>query len=443
MATFAIFVLWKRRRIMDKLQTVRVFSSLRAVVDWIASSAWPYFILIFLLSLAIRVNQLNTVNRRNLVPNRDRELGAIAISLMKTGRFADTYIIPTGPTAHLPPIPPLKDSLIYRALGLTPKAGYMRALSIILTESILYGMLPWFSRRLGTGKGAGFIAGLVGALSGLGGTIWDHLPGHGEYLTALIMGLVLVVFLRRWSDQSGSWLGSLLLGLAIGAAFHLQPALLPVILGCMLFELWWLNNPRKWALVGVIALGILLACLPWGWRNYSTFKAVFFIRSNLGHELRIAYNDATAATFEEMYIEDLRHLSPRGSSVEARKLIELGEIQYMRQARGEALAWIRAHPDEFLWLVAKRFANLWAGPIHRPVKDYRNVLVLTIFAIIGAVISFPQITVPQRAVILFPLVTYPLIYYIVAYMPRYRIPIDWILYILAGAVVWSLFRRPS
>jgi hypothetical protein len=39
---------------------------------------------------------------------------------------------------------------------------------------------------------------------------------------------------------------------------------------------------------------------------------------------------------------------------------------------------------------------------------------------------------------LIPLATYPLIYYIVAYMPRYRIPIDWILYILAGAAVWQL-----
>jgi hypothetical protein len=407
-------------------------------VDWIAGSGWRYFTLIFLLSLAIRVNQLNQVSRRYLVPTDDRELGAIAISLVKTGKFADTYIIPTGPTAHLPPVPPLIDSLIYRALGLTSKAGYVRALLIIVTASVLYGMLPWFSERLGTGRAAGVIAGLVGAIGGLVGDIWGILPGHGEYLTGLIMGLVLVVFLRRWREQSGSWRGSFLLGLASGIAFHVQPALLPVILGCMLFELWWLKNPRKWALVGVIMLGILLACLPWGWRNYKTFTAVFFIRSNLGLELRLGNYEGAAATFEEMDAIGTHYIHPRADGSEARKLIELGEFEYMRQAGGEALEWISAHPAEFLWLTTQRFGNLWAGPLHKPVEDSPGVLALTVLAILGAWRSFPRITIPQRAAFLIPLVTYPLIYYIVAYMPRYRIPIDWILYILAGAAAWQL-----
>jgi hypothetical protein len=314
----------------------------------------------------------------------------------------------------------------------------VRAFSIIITASVLYGMLPWFSGQLGTGKAAGVIGGLVGAIGWLADTIWDKLPGHREYLTGLIMGLLLVAFLRRWRGQSGSWHGTLLLGLATGAAFHVQPALLPVILGCMLFELWWLKNPRKWALVGVIALGMLLACLPWGWRNYNTFNAVFFIRSNLGLELRMGNYVGAAATFEEMDARSEHYRHPRADVLEARELLELGEIEYMRQAGSEAMAWISAHPAEFLSLTAQRFANLWAGPLHRPVEDALNVLALTIFAVVGAWLSFPRITIPQRAAFLIPLATYPLIYYIAAYMPRYRIPIDWILYILAGAAVWKL-----
>jgi 4-amino-4-deoxy-L-arabinose transferase-like glycosyltransferase len=423
---------------MEKYGDLWLLSSLRAVVDWIATSPWRYFTLIFLLSLAIRVNQLNQLNQRYLAPSDDRELGAIALSLTKSGEFANPYVIDTGPTAHLPPLPPLIDSLIYRAFGLTPKAGYVRALSIIVTASLLYGMLPWFSERLGTGKAAGLIAGLAAAISGLVGEIWDKLPGHGEYLTGLLMALLLVAFLRRWKEQGGGWRSSLLLGLAAGVAFHVQPALLPVILGCMLFELWWLKSPRKWALVGLIALGIVLACLPWGWRNYRTFKDVFFIRSNLGLELRIGNYEGAAATFEVMDAKGTRYRHPRAPGSEARELIELGEIEYMRQAGGEALAWIGAHPAEFLKLTAQRFANLWAGPLHRPLVEAPGVLLLTLMAIVGAWRSFPRITVPQRAAFLIPLATYPLIYYIVAYMPRYRIPIDWILYILAGAAVWQL-----
>ena len=397
-----------------------------------------YFTLIFLLSLAIRVYQLNQLNQRYLVPTGDRELGAIAISLTKTGEFANTYIIPSGPTAHLPPVPPLIDSLIYRAIGLTSGAGYMRAFLIIVTASLLYGMLPWFSEQFGTGMAAGVIAGLVGALGGLVGEIWDKLPGHGEYLAALILGLLLVAFLRRWKGQSGGWTASLLLGLAAGAAFHVQPALLPVILGCMLFELWWQKSPRTWALVGMIALGILLACLPWGWRNYRSFNALFFIRSNLGLELRMGNYDGASATFDEMDALGTHYRHPRADGSEARELIEIGEVAYMRQAGAEALAWIGAHPAEFLRLTARRFANLWAGPLHRPLVDSPGVLALTLLAIVGAWRSFPRITIPQRAAFLIPLATYPLIYYFVAYMPRYRIPIDWILYILAGAAVWGL-----
>ena len=48
---------------------------------------------------------------------------------------------------------------------------------------------------------------------------------------------------------------------------------------------------------------------------------------------------------------------------------------------------------------------------------------------------------PQWAVLLIPLATYPLIYYVVAYMFRYRIPINGILILLAGAGVCHFINR--
>jgi hypothetical protein len=61
---------------------------LRTSMEWIAGSAWRYFTLIFLLSLTIRVYELNQVPARSLIPSSERELGAITISLMRTGQFA-------------------------------------------------------------------------------------------------------------------------------------------------------------------------------------------------------------------------------------------------------------------------------------------------------------------------------------------------------------------
>jgi hypothetical protein len=275
-------------------------------------------------------------------------------------------------------------------------------------------------------------------LSGLKGDLWDIVPGHGEYLTGLILGLVLVIFLKRWREQNASWFGSLLLGLGTGAAFYVQPALLPVILGCMLFELWWMKNPRKWVYTGMMGLGMLIACLPWGLRNYMTFDAIFFIRSNFGLELRMGNNNNAAATFDEMNAKNVHYIHPRADSLEALKVLEMGEYEYMQQAMGKAIEWIGAHPTEFLRLFALRFLNLWAGPLYRSLDNSIGVLLLTVLALVGLWLSFPKISIPQRAALLIPLITYPMVYYIVAYMPRYRIPIDWILYILFGAAVWQL-----
>jgi len=39
----------------------------------------------------------------------------VAASLLRTGRFADPYLIPSGPTAHLPPLWPAILALIFTA----------------------------------------------------------------------------------------------------------------------------------------------------------------------------------------------------------------------------------------------------------------------------------------------------------------------------------------
>lgn len=405
-------------------------------VDWMVRSPWPSFIMLFLISFAIRFNRLNQIPALDLIPTAKRELGAIAISLMQTGQFADPYLGPTGPTAHLPPIYPYILSLIYRWFGLTSTAGYVSLLLLLLTGSLLFALLPWFSFRLGLSRQAGFLGGLAAALSVEG---WDQ---HGEYLTGFVLALLLIAFLQRWTRNRISWHDSLILGLAMGAAFHLQPALLPVMVGCMAFEAWWSRSQQKWVLLGVMILGVGLACTPWAWRNYKTFNVLIFIRSNFGLELRMGNHEGAAATMEEMDEQMSRqnkHRHPTISSTEANILREMGEIEYMRQAGREALDWIRTHPGKFFRLTVQRIANLWLGPLYEPTAA-AGVSALTILAFWGLWRTSPILTVPHRAVLIIPLATYPVIYYFVAYMPRYRVPIDWLLYILAGAAVWSWIR---
>ena len=380
--------------------------------------------------LSIQGFFLTKVPERFIRPNTQWELQAIAVSLATTGRFADAYALPTGATAHLPPIPPAIVGLVYALLGPTLTAGYVAWILDMATYAALWALLPWLAVRIGLPGPAGVIAGVAGALV-------PHWPGHGEALTAVAMGLLMVAFVRRWSSGRSGALGSLLLGIAAGTAFHVQPALLPVVLGWMAFELRWSRGRRQRLLTALVGLGIVAACLPWGWRNYQAFHGLVFVRSNFGLELRMGNHEGAAAAMEVMDRQGGRvHVHPRALEAEERKVQELGEVVYMRQAGREALDWILANPGTFIGLTVSRAAHWWLGPFYDPLGA-TVVSVLTVLALAGVWWTYPKLTVPQRAAFLIPPLTFPLVYYVVAYMPRYREALDWLFLLAAGAAVWE------
>jgi hypothetical protein len=252
----------------------------------------------------------------------------------------------------------------------------------------------------------------------------------------------MVAFARRWSTGRTTPGRSLLLGASAGAAFHVQPALLLVVIGWMAFELWWRRGRRNRLHSTLVVVGVVLACLPWGWRNYRAFHAVFFVRSNFGLELRMSNNDSAAAA---MVVMDRQvghvYVHPRASEAEARKVQELGEAVYMQQARRQALDWIAAHPGTFVRLTALRAVHWWLGPLYDPPTAL-VVTTLTLLALVGAWRTLPTIALPARAALLVPFATYPLVYYLVAYMPRYREPLDWLFLLAAGTAVWGWMSGP-
>jgi hypothetical protein len=405
--------------------------AVRAVLDWLARSPLRAFIIIFLLSFAVQCFFLSKAPERWVRPHTRRELPAIAVSLAERGEFADPYVIPTGPTAHLPPIIPGMVGLIYRIFGLTLTAGYISWLVRITCYSATYAMLPWVAGKLGVGKQPGVIAGLAWAFV-------PGWPGHGEMLTAIILALLLIACVRRWHAPHLSAIGSFLLGTGWAVVFHVQPSLLPTMFGCMAFELGWSKDRRRWSFALIMILGAVLVCLPWAWRNYAAFGEVFFIRSNFGLELRMGNHDGATADIDVMGArQGFRH--PGIDVGEAHLVRDLGETEYMRRARAEAIDWIRANPGEFARLTALRIAHFWCGPLHRPLTA-AGVSALTALALLGLWYSRRATTIPQRAALIIPLLTFPLVYYIVANMFRYRLPVHWMILMLAAAAVWHWIR---
>ena len=177
---------------------------------WLTSSSLRAFVFIFILAFAIRACSLKNIRPLDFIPSPDRELGAIVRSLVVTGQFADPYLIHTGPTAHLPPIPPAIFALVYYLFGYQSVTGYIDIGLIIMTNSLIYALMPWIAEGLGAGRQAGFIGGLLGAF--IVEFEWGY---HGEGLTAVLLGLMLMAFLRRWNDEQHPFRDVVLLGLGV------------------------------------------------------------------------------------------------------------------------------------------------------------------------------------------------------------------------------------
>jgi len=400
------------------------------------------FVLIFLLSFAVRAALLVAYaeNRESFYRLSTGIEDRVASSLVRTGRFADPYLVPSGPTAHPPPLWPAILALIYATFGVTPTAGWVRGLVAITSYSTLFGSLPWLARKLGLGTTPGVIAGVVGALVPRQGM--DEIIGWGVTANAaLVLALMTVAFLDRWRKERCSAAGSVLLGIGCGAAFHCSPPLLLVVLAYLAFEIWWKRTRRARLLTACIAVGAALACVPWTWRNATALGELYFIRSNFGLELRIANQPGASADMDVTFarLGTVRH--PSENAAEARLVRDLGEAEYMRRSRTDATEWIRTHPGEFTRLTFMRFVHYWCGPLRFPWVAALTSFV-TLLALLGLRRVLPTLAPPGRAALLIPLAAFPLVYYFVSYQGHYPAPLAWLLLLLAGYEVRS-WIRPS
>ncbi len=359
------------------------------------------------------------------------EVEAVARSLVSGGGYANPYLIPTGLTGHPLPVQTGLQALVYLIFGTSTAAGFARSLAGIVALAASYAVLPWLAERLGLGRRAGLVGGMVAALvpwNGLGDALgwwWN------EANASLALAVLLAAFVcRSTAATAPSLTASLALGAFTGFAFHLAPALLPVAMGLVGFEWWWRRGQSRWRCTAAVLLGALLACAPWAVRNYRTFGNVFFVRSNLGLELRLGNHDGARANLWSTRAADRLH--PGKNLAEAQRVRELGEVAYMRACRDEAARWIGRHPLEFLTLTAARTWLVWFGPPARPLEAL-PVAVLTVLAALGLARSLPGLSGPERAALIVPLMAFPLVYYLVGYVPRYTLALQPLLLILAGS----------
>ncbi|HEY3440200.1 MAG TPA: hypothetical protein VGK29_05595 [Paludibaculum sp.] len=341
----------------------------------------------------------------------------VARSLAAGNGFADPYsALATGPTAHTAPVYPYLLSIGIRLLGFGGAFAAVCMSFNLIFQGIQAALLPGLSAVLLGDRVPGlWAAGLLIALPLI------PLTAQGETdLQILALMLCTLIPVAGWSAAPAALLAAL--------ALHLNPSSLLLLPGWLV----WKRPPRRWLLVWGFTLAA--AMLPWTIRNYQTFGGIFFIRDNLGLELRVSNNDLAGASAKGNGAS-LAALHPMFNTEEARALIRASEPAYMAECGRQASDWIRAHPSAFARFTLIRAALYWFPAINDGHWQAWLLTLITILSLGGI------LRVWKHPVFFFGFAVAPLLYYLLQADPRYRYPYFWLTLLVAGAFLHRVYGR--
>jgi hypothetical protein len=272
----------------------------------------------------------------------------------------------------------------------------------------------------------------------------------GTQLKALTWIAMHLLTLRWFSAGSPPTVRWLAYGVVWGAAFHVDPALLPVCLfwtGVLTQRAHRRQGSRAFRWLALILVGVTLALLPWTLRNRRELGGWIFIRSNAGLELAISNNDfATPLIPQEIaparpeIFQRWMSRHPGTNKFETAEVRRFGEIEYNRRRLQQALDWIRHNPKRFANLSLQRFRYFWFYP--GMTRRYRNALLfpMVLIAAWGLLRTFER---SDFAGLLFlgDWLAYPATYYVIQVSGRYRYPIEWTILLLCCYAVWDWRSR--
>jgi hypothetical protein len=396
------------------------------------------------LAAGVRLAALQT----SLPPARlGTENERVAAALAAGQGWSDTFDIGTGPSAHTAPLYPLLLAGVYRLCGdYTTQRGQnvQRGLSIALSILALL-LLPVVARKLGLSAAAGWIAAFVGA--GFPSNLRVELTGRHESVPAT---LALLGLIWCFADlRQRGWTGRLALartGCLLGITALLCPnfLLLPVLF--LLVELGLGSGQRRRIFCcGLVLAGIsLLLVAPWLVRNYRVLGGFVPLRSNFGLELAVGNRPGADG---HTYTEGMAEMHPYNSAAERARLVQLGELPYMRDKQRQALEWIKDNPRSFAGLMLRRARLFWITTSETWLLFLPLYTTLALAAALE-LLRLLRTNPPAGRLLACTLLAAGLPYVLTHVELRYRLPISGLYLLLAVhlAVVivsWLFARRPQ
>lgn len=241
-------------------------------------------------------------------------------------------------------------------------------------------------------------------------------------LSALL--LTTIFWLALTLEDRDGWLPWIEFGLLWGIAALTSTSLLSFLPASGLWACYRLRRRGKRSLAGVmLASAVFFACItPWLVRDYQTFGKFMFIRDNFGAELHMGNGNGADGTWME-------YLHPTQNVYAMRQYQEIGELAYVAMRQRQALDYITADYARFAVLSVKRFIYFWAGPPKATQPPWMNEAKNSLF-LASSVLMFLGLAralrfhKPGAWLLFWLIVLYPAIYYVVFPAPRYRVPIE-------------------
>jgi hypothetical protein len=229
-------------------------------------------------------------------------------------------------------------------------------------------------------------------------------------------------------------------GCCWGAAALLSPVVLSVFGTLLVLWLVWNRNSRGLHSAAVLAVCCGAMIVPWIVRNFVVLGSPAIVRDNFGLELAVSNGDRALPLNEENTVSDaFRH--PFTSHREGAIMQSMGEIAYYRMRSAEVRRWIEDHPGRFVELTLARIRVFWFTPTNSALKTI-FFSALVVLGACGLVVVYRR---HRKAAYVFATLwlVFPLPLYLVEISPRYRYPIDWMLWQLAGYAVWAAAARAA
>jgi hypothetical protein len=356
------------------------------------------------------------------------EMGLLADSLVHGLGYSSPFGVPTGPTAFIAPGYPTLVAAVFLVFG---SYSFVSAIVIMSVQLAICMVTIWLIMhicRVALDTRTAIVAGAFWAVSPP--VLWMPTIFWETSISACALpGMIALAIYYRRQPTRGAWM---LLGCYCAIIGLINPALLPTLLAILGWLAWQTRRVSKTApLISLLTLAVVFAA--WPIRNAYQFHAFIPLRSTVGFELWMGNRPGATGFLDTA-------LFPMFDKQELASYVAKGEVAYTHDKSQQAWEYIRARPDVFVDMTARRIFRFWTGtggPGRSPIWAIHATLT-TVLGLAGLVLIYRRRIRGIAVLMALPILLFPLPYYITHAEFRYRLNIDPLMTILAAYAITQL-----